>query len=131
MLLAEVVKRCRAHMTRQHDDLHAEPGSPRPPLKAPRLATRGTQRGEGRFVPYSTVVGPSESYLPVSRGGGRPAPHGVRLHGVHVLLLEKETGPVPFVRIVRRHIRTIERMAIRGLLERTRGHERQRPATGF
>lgn len=55
----------------------------------------------------------------------------LRLHDVRVLVLEKETEPVPFVRIVGLHIRTIELMAMRGLLERILEHGRQRPAGGF
>jgi 2-polyprenyl-6-methoxyphenol hydroxylase-like FAD-dependent oxidoreductase len=55
----------------------------------------------------------------------------LRLHDVRVLVLEKETEPVSFVRIVGLHIRTIELMAMRGLLDRIREHGRQRPAGGF
>ncbi|GAA0929331.1 MULTISPECIES: rifampin monooxygenase [Streptomyces violaceusniger group] len=55
----------------------------------------------------------------------------LRLHEVRVLVLEKETEPVSTVRIVGLHIRSIELMAMRGLLERIREHGRQRPAGGF
>ncbi|NEW69956.1 rifampin monooxygenase [Streptomyces rhizosphaericus] len=55
----------------------------------------------------------------------------LRLHDVRVLVLEKETEPVSTVRIVSLHIRSIELMAMRGLLERIREHARQRPAGGF
>ncbi|MGW5446158.1 rifampin monooxygenase [Streptomyces asiaticus] len=55
----------------------------------------------------------------------------LRLHDVRVLVLEKETEPVSTVRIVGLHIRSIELMAMRGLLERIREHGRQRPAGGF
>jgi 2-polyprenyl-6-methoxyphenol hydroxylase-like FAD-dependent oxidoreductase len=55
----------------------------------------------------------------------------LRLHDVRVLVLEKETEPAPFVRIVGLHIRTLELMAMRGLLERLLAHGRQRPAGGF
>jgi 2-polyprenyl-6-methoxyphenol hydroxylase-like FAD-dependent oxidoreductase len=55
----------------------------------------------------------------------------LRLHDVRVLVLEKETEPVSFVRIVGLHIRSIELMAMRGLLERILQHGRQRPAAGF
>ncbi|MEU8232989.1 rifampin monooxygenase [Actinoplanes sp. NPDC048967] len=55
----------------------------------------------------------------------------LRLHDVRVLVLEQETEPVSFVRIVGLHIRSIELMAMRGLLERIRVHARQRPAAGF
>ncbi len=55
----------------------------------------------------------------------------LRLHDVRVLVLEKETEPASFVRIVGLHIRTIELMAMRGLLERLLRHGRRRPAGGF
>jgi 2-polyprenyl-6-methoxyphenol hydroxylase-like FAD-dependent oxidoreductase len=55
----------------------------------------------------------------------------LRLHDVRVLVLEKETQPAPFVRIVGLHIRSIELMAMRGLLERVLEHGRRRPAGGF
>ena len=55
----------------------------------------------------------------------------LRLHDVRVLVLEKETEPASFVRIVGLHIRSIELMAMRGLLERILEHGRQRPAGGF
>ncbi|MDQ0584893.1 rifampin monooxygenase [Streptomyces rishiriensis] len=55
----------------------------------------------------------------------------LRLHDVRVLVLEKETEPVPFVRIVGLHIRSLELMAMRGLLDRLLAHGRQRPAGGL
>src|SRR4051812_199743 len=55
----------------------------------------------------------------------------LRLHDVRVLVLEKETEPSSFVRIVGLHIRSIELMAMRGLLDRLLDHGRQRPAAGF
>lgn len=55
----------------------------------------------------------------------------LRLHDVRVLVLERETEPASFVRIVGLHIRTIELMAMRGLLERILERGRQRPAGGF
>ncbi|MEV4760118.1 rifampin monooxygenase [Micromonospora sp. NPDC049559] len=55
----------------------------------------------------------------------------LRLHGVRVLVLEKETEPVSFVRIVGLHVRSIELMAMRGLLERILERGRRRPAGGF
>jgi 2-polyprenyl-6-methoxyphenol hydroxylase-like FAD-dependent oxidoreductase len=54
----------------------------------------------------------------------------LRLHGVRVLVLEKETEPASSVRIVGLHMRSLELMAMRGLLERMRAHGRQRPAGG-
>ncbi|RJQ83216.1 rifampin monooxygenase [Amycolatopsis panacis] len=55
----------------------------------------------------------------------------LRLHDVRVLVLEQETEPVSFVRIVGLHIRSIELMAMRGLLDRILEHGRKRPAGGF
>ena len=55
----------------------------------------------------------------------------LRLHGVRVLVLEKETEPASFVRIVGLHIRSLELMAMRGLLDRLLEHGRRRPAGGF
>lgn len=52
----------------------------------------------------------------------------LRLHEVRVLILEKETEPASFVRIVGPHIRSLELMAMRGLLERILEHGRRRPA---
>jgi 2-polyprenyl-6-methoxyphenol hydroxylase-like FAD-dependent oxidoreductase len=55
----------------------------------------------------------------------------LRLHDVRVLVLEKETEPASFVRVVGLHIRSIEVMAMRGLLERILERGRRRPAGGF
>lgn len=55
----------------------------------------------------------------------------LRLHDVRVLVLEQETEPVSFVRVVGLHIRSIELMAMRGLLDRMLEHGRKRPAAGF
>ncbi|MGB3439113.1 MAG: rifampin monooxygenase [Actinophytocola sp.] len=55
----------------------------------------------------------------------------LRLHDVRVLVLEKETEPASFVRIVGLHIRSLELMAMRGLLDRILEHGRRRPAGGF
>ncbi|MFI0408991.1 rifampin monooxygenase [Actinomadura sp. 3N508] len=55
----------------------------------------------------------------------------LRLHDVRVLVLEKETEPASFVRIVGLHIRSLELMAMRGLLDRIAEHGRRRPAAGF
>jgi 2-polyprenyl-6-methoxyphenol hydroxylase-like FAD-dependent oxidoreductase len=46
-------------------------------------------------------------------------------------VLEKDTEPASFVRIVGLHIRSLELMAMRGLLDRLLPHGRQRPAAGF
>src|SRR6185437_5638935 len=55
----------------------------------------------------------------------------LRLHDVRVLILEQDTEPVSFVRIVGLHIRSLELMAMRGLLDRMLEHGRKRPAGGF
>ena len=55
----------------------------------------------------------------------------LRLHDVRVLVLEKDTEPVSFVRIVGLHIRSLEQLAMRGLLDRVLEHGRRRPAGGF
>lgn len=53
------------------------------------------------------------------------------LHGVRVVVLDKDTEPASFVRIVGLHVRSIELMAMRGLLDRLLEHGRQRPAAGI
>jgi 2-polyprenyl-6-methoxyphenol hydroxylase-like FAD-dependent oxidoreductase len=55
----------------------------------------------------------------------------LRLHDVRVLILEKETEPASYVRIVGLHMRSLELMAMRGLLERVLERGRRRPAAGF
>ena len=56
----------------------------------------------------------------------------LRLHDVRVLVLEKEPEPVSsFVRIVSLHVRSIELMAMRGLLDRLLERGRQRPVGGI
>ncbi|NUO97115.1 MAG: rifampin monooxygenase [Nonomuraea sp.] len=55
----------------------------------------------------------------------------LRLHDVRVLVLEKETEPKSFIRIVALHMRSLELMAMRGLLDRLLPQGRQRPAAGF
>jgi rifampicin monooxygenase len=55
----------------------------------------------------------------------------LRLHDVRVLVLEQETEPASFVRVVGLHIRSLELMAMRGLLQRILRHGRRRPAGGF
>lgn len=55
----------------------------------------------------------------------------LRLHGVRVLVLEQETEPTSFVRIVGLHMRSLELLAMRGLLDRLLDHGRRRPARGF
>ncbi len=55
----------------------------------------------------------------------------LRLHGVHVLVLEKETEPITYVRSLGLHARSIEVMDQRGLLERFLALGQQYPVGGF
>ncbi|MEV1142156.1 rifampin monooxygenase [Micromonospora sp. NPDC049799] len=55
----------------------------------------------------------------------------LRLHGVHVLVLEKEASPTTYVRALGLHVRSIEVMDQRGLLERFLAHGRRYPVGGF
>ncbi|MFB9623236.1 rifampin monooxygenase [Nonomuraea helvata] len=55
----------------------------------------------------------------------------LRLHDVHVVVLEKEAEPAKYVRALGLHVRSIEVMAQRGLLERFLAHGRQHPLGGF
>ncbi|WP_369274784.1 rifampin monooxygenase [Streptomyces sp. R11] len=55
----------------------------------------------------------------------------LRLHGVHVLVLEKEPEPTPVVRSLGLHMRSIEVLDQRGLLERFLAHGKQYQVGGF
>jgi 2-polyprenyl-6-methoxyphenol hydroxylase-like FAD-dependent oxidoreductase len=55
----------------------------------------------------------------------------LRLHGVHVLVLEKEVEPARMVRSLGLHVRSIEVMDQRGLLERFLSHGQKFPVGGF
>ncbi len=55
----------------------------------------------------------------------------LRLHGVHALVLEKDTEPTRYVRSLGLHARSIEVMDQRGLLERFLALGRQYPVGGF
>lgn len=55
----------------------------------------------------------------------------LRLHDVGVLLLEQETEPASSVRIVALHSRSLEVMAMRGLLDRLLAQGRRRPAGAY
>ncbi|MEV6371091.1 rifampin monooxygenase [Micromonospora musae] len=81
----------------------------------------GAHRAPGDFDVIIAGCGPTGAMLAAE----------LRLHEVRVLVLEKETEPVSFVRIVGLHIRSIELMAMRGLLERIRERGRQRPAGAY
>lgn len=55
----------------------------------------------------------------------------LRLHGVSVLVLEKEEAPPPHVRSLGLHVRSIEIMDQRGLLEQFLALGRTHPISGF
>ncbi|GGM41740.1 FAD-dependent oxidoreductase [Longimycelium tulufanense] len=55
----------------------------------------------------------------------------LRLHGVHVLVLEKEAEPTRQVRSLGLHVRSIEVMDQRGLLERLLAHGQQYAVGGY
>jgi 2-polyprenyl-6-methoxyphenol hydroxylase-like FAD-dependent oxidoreductase len=55
----------------------------------------------------------------------------LRLHGVDVLLLDHEVEPTPVVRALGLHVRSIEILDQRGLLERFLAHGRRFPLGGF
>ena len=55
----------------------------------------------------------------------------LRLHGAQVLVLEKEAAPNEHARALGLHVRSIEVMDQRGLLERFLEHGRQYPVGGF
>ncbi|MEU5850535.1 rifampin monooxygenase [Saccharopolyspora shandongensis] len=55
----------------------------------------------------------------------------LRLHGVRVLLLEKEAEPTKYIRALGIHVRSIEIMDQRGLLDRFLAHGQQYPLGGF
>jgi rifampicin monooxygenase len=55
----------------------------------------------------------------------------LRLHGAHTLVLEKEAEPTRIVRALGLHVRSIEVMDQRGLLQRFLAHGKQYPLHGF
>ncbi|WP_328413077.1 rifampin monooxygenase [Nocardia sp. NBC_00403] len=55
----------------------------------------------------------------------------LRLHGVHTLVLEKEAEPTRQVRSLGLHVRSVEVMDQRGLLDRFLAHGQQYPLGGF
>jgi 2-polyprenyl-6-methoxyphenol hydroxylase-like FAD-dependent oxidoreductase len=55
----------------------------------------------------------------------------LRLHGVQVLVLEKDDEPGRYVRSLGLHVRSIEVMDQRGVLERFLAHGRKHPLGGF
>ncbi|MQY11180.1 Anhydrotetracycline monooxygenase [Streptomyces sp. RB5] len=55
----------------------------------------------------------------------------LRLRGAAVVVLEKETRPTPFVRSLGLHVRSVEVLDQRGLLERFLAHGTRYPVGGF
>ncbi|WP_433796591.1 FAD-dependent monooxygenase [Actinoplanes sp. CA-252034] len=55
----------------------------------------------------------------------------LRLHDVRVLVVDPDTEPASFARIVALHIRSIELMAMRGLLDGLLAHGRRRPPGAY
>ncbi|MBO9663394.1 rifampin monooxygenase [Dokdonella sp.] len=55
----------------------------------------------------------------------------LRLHGVRVLVLERDAEPTPIVRALGMHARSIEIMDQRGLLDRFLAHGKTHPLGGF
>jgi rifampicin monooxygenase len=88
---------------------------------ASRSPAAGTDRAPLVFDVVIAGCGPTGAVLAAE----------LRLHDVRVLVLEKDTEPVSFARIVGLHIRSLELMAMRGLLDRILEHGRRRPAGGF
>lgn len=102
--------------------MHSLPCSAEPSSTDP--AERESTRGDRAPLSYDVIIagcGPTGAMLAAE----------LRLHDVQVLVLEKETEPVSFVRVVGLHIRSIELMAMRGLLERVIEHGRRRPAGAY
>jgi rifampicin monooxygenase len=90
-------------------------------LQVPAEPASGADRGPLQFDVIIVGCGPTGAMLAAE----------LRLHDVRVLVLEKDTEPASFVRIVGLHIRSLELMAMRGLLERLLDHGRRRPAGGL
>ena len=89
----------------------------------PALSTSASGAGRAPFM-FDVIIagcGPTGAVLAAE----------LRLHNVRVLVLEQETDPPSFVRIVGLHIRSLELMAMRGLLERILERGRQRPVGGL
>ncbi|TDT29169.1 2-polyprenyl-6-methoxyphenol hydroxylase-like FAD-dependent oxidoreductase [Streptomyces sp. BK208] len=89
----------------------------------------------GQFTPAPSSDGTAAHDFDVIVAGCGPTgavlAAELRLHGVRVLVLERETEPASYVRIVALHMRSIELMAMRGLLDRLLQHGRRRPIGGL
>jgi len=80
-------------------------------------------------VPAVAIIGSARSF-PVFVAGWLLAGE-LRLHGVHVLVLERDAEPTKVVRALGLHARSIEVMDQRGLLERFLALGTQYPLDGF
>ena len=95
------------------------------------LATRAAEPRPNLALPKGNTMDLFDVIIAGCGPTGATLAAELRLHDVRVLLLEKETEPVSFVRIVSLHARSLELMAMRGLLDRLLERGRQRPVGGI
>ncbi|ALV37949.1 rifampin monooxygenase [Streptomyces sp. CdTB01] len=88
---------------------------------APRSQASDTHHASRMFDVIIAGCGPTGAMLAAE----------LRLHDVRVLVVERETEPVSFARIVGLHARSLELLDMRGLLEGMLAHGRRRPAGGL
>src|SRR5262245_8323708 len=117
-MLVSASKSVGRHLPFQYMSLAARPWG------AAQSAAGARTCGNGWFMFDVIVVGCGPT-------GGMLAAE-LRLHDVRVLVVEREPEPVSsFVRIVGLHIRSLELMAMRGLLDRFLESGRRRPVGGI
>lgn len=93
------------------------------PARDPRRGTAENHSRERGFMIDVIVVGGGPT--------GMMLAGELRLHEVRVLVLEKDAEPAPFVRSLGLHVRSIEVLDQRGLLERFLAHGKKYPLGGF